>query len=184
MEKLAKILDKFLKNKNNTILYIILIIGIGILIVSGTFFSDKSEKQKTSQTAANSLQTSVLSNDLETHLGNILSEIKGAGKVSVMITYESSGQKILAYDSKETQETSDESDADRSKSDNKHTAEKNIIISSDSLPVVVEEHYAKVKGVIVVSEGANDPYIKQALTEAVYAACNVPMHKIKVFVKK
>ncbi len=182
MEKLKVILDKFLKNKNNTVLYIILIIGIGILILPGTFsHTDKSAKKTAVQSSGNSPASP--SNNLEENLSKILSEINGAGKVSVMISYENTGKKVLAYDSKESTDTSDETDSARTKYDSKHTEEKNIIIS-ESLPIVVEEEYAKVKGVIVVSEGANDPNIKQALTEAVGAVCDVPIHKIKVFVKK
>lgn len=61
---------KILKNKNNQLFAIILIIGVVLIFMSGT--EKKEEVKGVSE---------------EARLEEILSDIKGAGNVSVMITY-------------------------------------------------------------------------------------------------
>ena len=67
-------LNKLLKNKNNQALLVILIIGVVLIFLSGI---------KSSDTKPNS--ENFISE--EERLEQILSDIKGAGDVSVMITY-------------------------------------------------------------------------------------------------
>ena len=66
--------SKILKNKNNQVFFIILIIGVVLILMSGSFDSapDNSDNKSFSE---------------EERLEHILSDIKGAGEVSVMITY-------------------------------------------------------------------------------------------------
>ncbi len=71
-------LKKLLKNRNNRVMLVILIIGIVIIMLS-TMFTEtdsRTEPEKTDYIGE------------EERLGEILSEIKGAGKVSVMISYD------------------------------------------------------------------------------------------------
>ena len=70
---------KLLKNKNNQIFSVILIIGVVLIFMSGA--SDNTSK----------IPTSASSNE-EKRLEKILSDIKGAGDVSVMITYHESNK--------------------------------------------------------------------------------------------
>ena len=69
-------IKKLLKNRNNRLMLVILIIGIVIIMLSCLF-----ENNKTSQSAENYIGE-------EERLSEILSEINGAGRVSVMISYE------------------------------------------------------------------------------------------------
>ena len=61
---------KILRKKNNQLLLIILIIGMVLIFASGR--EEKTEKRQITE---------------EQRLENILSDIKGVGRVSVMITY-------------------------------------------------------------------------------------------------
>ena len=63
-----------LKNKNNQLFAVILIIGVVLIFISGT--GDKTQKEKTAA-----------SHTEEERLEAILSDIQGAGDDSVMITY-------------------------------------------------------------------------------------------------
>lgn len=67
-------LNKILKNKNNQVFLIILIIGVVLIFLSGIKSSD------TKTISGNFVSE-------EERLEQILSDIKGAGDVSVMITY-------------------------------------------------------------------------------------------------
>ena len=69
---------KIFKNKNNRLICLILIIGVVLMAVASV---DKNKKADVQPTAA---VTSV--EDEEKRLANILSQIDGAGEVSVMIS--------------------------------------------------------------------------------------------------
>lgn len=71
-------IKKLLKNRNNRLMLVILIIGIVIIMLS-SLFEGKEEK------TANDIPSNA---GEEERLSEILSEINGAGRVSVMISYE------------------------------------------------------------------------------------------------
>lgn len=72
-----KDLKKLLKNRNNRLMLVILIIGIIIIILSAGF-EDNSDKSQAVDSYGRE----------EERLSGILSEINGAGRVLVMISYE------------------------------------------------------------------------------------------------
>ena len=93
---------KIFKNKNNRLICLILIIGVVLMAVASV---DKNKKADVQPTAT---VTSV--EDEEKRLANILSQIDGAGEVSVMITYYSSSEKNIAYETKVSSREKEESE--------------------------------------------------------------------------
>ena len=67
-------LTNLLKNKNNQLFFVILIIGVVLIFLSGT--TGTKEETKTEKSLSE-----------QARLESILSDIKGVGDVSVMITY-------------------------------------------------------------------------------------------------
>ena len=150
---------KFLKSRNNLVPLVILIIGI-ILMTSVSFGGGKREVQTSIDTAAE-----------EARLEDILSGIDGAGRVRVMVTYYGSTEQSLAYEIKSDKDES-------SKQEDKRA------VMSGSEPVIVQELYPRVKGVIVVADGAEDITVKRALSEAVCAAMGVGISNVRVYKSK
>lgn len=142
---MADIIKK-LKKRNNIAMLIILIIGAAII----AFSSGSGGKTEVSEYTANSGE--------EERLEEILSEIEGAGQVSVMISYESTMEKDIAYDGNN----------DRA-------------VTSGGDVMVKREIYPKVKGVIVISDGADIPSVKQAIKEAVTAVTGAGANRVCVF---
>lgn len=142
---MADIIKK-LKKRNNIAMLIILIIGAAII----AFSSGSGGKTEVSEYPANSGE--------EERLEEILSEIEGAGQVSVMISYESTMEKDIAYDGNN----------DRA-------------VTSGGDVMVKREIYPKVKGVIVISDGADIPSVKQAIKEAVTAVTGAGANRVCVF---
>ena len=100
---------------------------------------------------------------LEKKLADILSKIKGAGEVHVMITLQESEELIVEKDkAAESEETVYESEGGM------------------SIPYVIKTVYPKVEGVVVVAEGAGTGKVTQHITEAVQALFSIEIHKIKV----
>lgn len=143
---------KFLKNKNN--LMVIGIIVIGIIFMTSFQNTDKKEDDA----PAADIQ--------EERLRDILSEIDGAGSVNVMITYEDNGEKSIAYEKRQNDNTYDEK-----------------AVMSGSEPMIVSESYPQVRGVIVTAQGADNAAVRRAITNAVSAALGVEPHKICIYKK-
>jgi len=169
------------KNKHTSSLYVILIIGIVIIVFGGNILSGLGgDKAK----SVSSGETILPDKELETELIAILSQIQGAGDVDIMITYESTGEKIYAIDiSEQSTVSSEDSQSGAGKQNSNIKSDKKTITPSNT-PVVAKEVYPKVKGVIVVAQGAGNASVKQNIITAVKAVLDVPDHKISVFVKQ
>lgn len=154
---------KILKNKNKWTICLIFIIGVVLMVAAGG-----NENKSTS--IKESVTVSIA--DEEERLERILSQIDGAGEVSVMITYYSSSEKNIAY------ETKTASREDKSESEDKKA------VMTDGEPMVVKEVYPQVKGVIVTADGAGSVSVRTAISEAVAAALDVPVHRICIFKKE
>lgn len=160
-----EVLLKIFKKKNNLLICVILIIGV-VLMVAGVPKKDKA--------AVESVGTLKVE-DEERRLADILSQIEGVGNVSVMITYYSSTEKSIAYETKNnTAQAEDKSE----KSEDKKA------IMTGGEPMVVKEVYPKVKGVIVTAKGAGNSAVRKSVSDAVAAALDVPAHKICIFEKE
>lgn len=140
-------LRKLFGNRNNFIMLIILIIGLAVTALPELKKAAKTETETVTDIGRE-----------EERLSEILSEIKGAGRVSVMITYESTMEKDIAYSG-----------------DNERA------VTSGGDVVVRREIYPPVKGVIVVADGADDPSVCNALKAAVTAVTGAAANHICIY---
>lgn len=168
---------------------IIAIVGVICLIAGSVLFEDVVPK-KQEPAAASDLETFKQSEegqkqDLEKNLQSILSKIKGAGKVDVMITFYSSNESIPAVDKKTSENDTQERDKEGGTRSIKQSDEDNSIIYEENQgvkkPFIVKEILPEVKGVVIVSDGAGDAVIKSNLAKATEALLNVAISKIQVF---
>lgn len=161
---------------------IILAVGIGIIILAIYFFpsADKNDDKKAE--SGITINTSELSD--EQKLKNVLSEIKGAGKIEVMITYESSPELVPAF-STDTQETTNIQSGQNSTTQSKTVSQnQNPITVSDqgeNRALILVEKKPEIRGVIVVAEGASDLRVKLNLYNAVQTVLQVQANKVDVF---
>ena len=157
---------KFFKNMNNSIIYLILIIGVVLMVFAGGE-GKKAKIPENKETAAG---------DDEARLEEIISAIRGVGSAEVIITYYETPEKNIAYDIRESDKMSHNSSNDR-------TINKQAVIT-DGSPMIIKEVYPEVKGVIVAAEGASDINVKKDIKEAVQAVLDVPAHRVCVYEKK
>ena len=114
---------------------------------------------------------------LEERLASILSQVAGAGRVRVMVTLESKGERIVEKDTPETRKTVEETDAaggSRSTSE-QEWGEETVYYeagSGEKSPYVVKE--------LELAEGGGSPVVRQELLEAVQALFSIEAHKIKI----
>lgn len=208
MDKLKKILKHIKKmfksegnNKMGENLIILIIIGVIIIIAGSTLFggADKSKMDTTGEKVEdkigeNEQEVSIIGvneekTDMEKNIEEILSQINGAGKVDVLVTY-SSGREIVPYsDIKKSDGMTDEKDSTGGTRKIDQSSYESEIAYEDGgggekKPIILKELLPEVKGVVVVADGASDTLVKECLVNAVKVLLDIPVHKIQVFEKK
>ena len=136
----------------------------------------------TEQTGTNiENQEYILKNELE----NILSNIDGAGKVQVMITYTESSTVQPMYNENITESTTEETDSSGGVRTIAETDSSREVVytenNGEKVPITEKVTMPKVEGAIVLAEGANDANIKNNIILAVEAVTGLSTHKIQVF---
>ena len=160
------------KNLKIIILCIIFVVALILFLkMSGT-----KATTKTTTTSSIHYQTSLdYSKQLETKLESVLSKIKGAGNVKVMITLDGSPELVYAMDSNEKVSNNTGGSTTTSSSTP-------ILVQTNGTtsPLILTEVLPKVKGVIVVSSGANDISIKLDILNSVSTLLDISTDKINV----
>lgn len=122
-------------------------------------------------------------NQLENKLEQTIEGMEGAGKVHVMITLKDSGEKIL--DKNQTYESSTEKSKEEAQETEESTIKSNpetVLIEEDgnTHPIIIQELYPDIEGVVVVCEGGDHTDTALRIKEAVQALFSVEAHKIVV----
>lgn len=108
---------------------------------------------------------------LEEKLGDILSRIEGAGKVSVMLTVKSGTERIFATDVKTSE----------SDTETEQTEEMVVISRDDGEEVVlISRNYPTFQGALVVCPGGGDPQVQLQITRALSALTGLGAGRITV----
>lgn len=110
--------------------------------------------------------------NLEYRLSTALSQVDGAGSVTVVITVESGMETVLATEKTVTE------NPDKSVT----TSETPIIINGKT--VVLMEKYPKIVGVLIVAQGADNFAIMNKLQQATVSLLDIDISKVEILSKK
>ncbi len=152
-------------------------------------FAISPDDKKTESAADNAAKGQEQSDiaQLEERLESILGSIRGAGKVRVMITYDTSSRLVPAMStdvqSGTTENTSGES---QSVSETRTESSRPATISGSggTETIVLTEIEPTVRGVIVTAEGAADVSVRLKLCNAVMTVLGISADRIEVFEMK
>jgi stage III sporulation protein AG len=157
-----KLLEKIKKIKNWEIYLAVLVIGVILFI----YFSStpNASKDKEDTTAVTSNENYIT--NLEKRLQLVISNIKDAGKVSVLVM--TNGEEIneLAYDIEEKTVTQN---GVNGQSTTTTTTNKKVLIGSGGSPVILEQKPPEITAIVVVAGGAWDISVKLNIMRAVQA---------------
>jgi stage III sporulation protein AG len=104
-----------------------------------------------------------------------------------MITYDASSEKIVAQDISIKQNTpiiKNNSGGEEEKSD--ISEDRQTVMSgsgSSQMPFVTKEIYPKIRGVLVVAQGADDIKVQYNIKNAAVAVLGVPYYRVQVLPK-
>ena len=113
-------------------------------------------------------------------------QIKNVGEVDVMITYESSTEVIPASNITESNQVTEEKDAQGgTRTTVQEDMSKNVVTSGGNQDlIVIKEIKPQIRGVMVVAKGAGDIRVKTELVEAVKTIFQIPGYRVMVYEKK
>lgn len=168
--KNSKLYSRLKGVKNIQIIIAVIIIAIALLIYFLSGVISKSEE------VGNDENVQSTKSELVSELEEVLSNIKGAGKIKVLITYDGDGEDVpaLSYDS------STVSTKDGDKVTEKTDTKSEPVMSKDSL-VILKTLEPDIIGVIIVAEGGDDATVVVKLLEATKIALGIELDKIRVF---
>ncbi len=123
--------------------------------------------------------------EMEERLSQALSQVEGVGQVKVLITWKTSGEKVVEKDmpfSSQRVEEDDGSGGQRLTVEEERGAETIYQQGEDGsrTPYVVKEIKPLAEGVLVIAQGGADPATAQNILEAVQALFPLDSHKIKI----
>lgn len=172
------------------IIGIIIIIAGSAILGGGKNDDDAIERQYTGNSGEASRKNTTDMNQTEERLKSILSQVQGVGKVDVMITYETTSENVPAYDTKKNRNRTEEKDGDggtRSIEQEEYDsmlAYEESATGGEKTPVILKELEPKVRGVLVVAEGAENISVRERICNAVSVVLDIPMHKVEVIERK
>lgn len=176
------------KVKNFEIIIAVIVVAVILAIYGSTLIGgDKDPAPKEDAVESAESVDASTNADNEARLKKVLEAIDGAGRVEVMITYESGPEMVPAMNqSTTTQESEEFTGTDTVRQSRTTDESQNPVIASgqeDDL-LVLKEVEPEVRGVVVVAEGASDIQVQLNLQRAVQTVLNVPADKVEVFSMK
>ncbi|MFI3171605.1 MAG: stage III sporulation protein AG [Eubacteriales bacterium] len=162
---LSKIqIDKYNKKQ----LGIAFLVGILLLVISlPTSTSEEVQVNMVEEDSASSSYGLDYKSEMEEDLTEILKQVEGVGEVQVMITLQTTTQKLVEKD----QVTSTESIEETTIYGDTQNGQE---------PYVYQEIYPTVEGVVVAATGGDTAVVQKNITEAIQALFDVETHKIKI----
>ncbi len=154
---------------------------LGVLFLMWPFSAGHEGIVEPQEKTLPSEKTGFLKTDMERELAAVLSEIQGAGQVTVSVTLASEGMNSYAVNTKESKTSTEETD--RSGTVRKTTdtsTSQDLVITGNQSPLLVEKKGPQVKGVLVVAEGASDSNVKERIMRAVATLLDIPASKVLV----
>jgi stage III sporulation protein AG len=179
LERLTAVFKKRDKKTLQIAVAVVLIVIVLIIYFSTLFPS--SPKGQTDTEGSGVLTASEYREKTSRELEAFLTGIKGAGKVKVLINFDSSVERVIAYITNNNRNAATGEDGRTTESTQSSSSP--VILNQNGVqtPLVLREIYPEVLGVIVGAEGAGDTKVRLALTDAVRTYLNIPADSVQVY---
>ena len=152
--------------------YVFLVAAAGALLLLWPSGRERSERTETPETGTAAGQVEFDLEALEEKLSAVLSQVEGAGEVTVALTLKSGMERVLASDRETTADQGGRSS---------WTTETVILDGADGEEtVLVAQNYPTFQGAVVVCQGGDDPQVRLLLTQAVSALTGLGSDRITV----
>lgn len=168
---------------------LLLVLAAGIVLIALSAGDMSTRKKETPKEVENTMDTESDTEDeytkkLEKQFESVLANVSGVGRVKVMITLDTSSEKVTLSDPVYKNDSVNETEADGSvrSQTNGESSPQTVFSEKDDVkdPYVVKEIEPVIKGVLVVCEGGDNDSVKKEITSAAEVLFGLESHKIKV----
>lgn len=168
-EKFKSLYEKIKKVKH---IEIYLAVGLAVIIAI-IYFTTLSPSNDSSSTEDDNIDATFSSSQeyvsyIENKLENVITQVKGAGNVNVLITLEK-GFEYIYVTEEETRTTS-----------NGTTVTTSTVVMVDGEPILQEEIYPVIGGIVVVADGAGDVSVKLNIISIIQTVIDIDSSKINI----
>ncbi len=167
--KQTKSVDIFEKIKINKKLQYVIVLVLSVLVIVIFCINFKSGDNNLQNSTTDIVSNYV--NQLEIRLSDNLSKVKGAGKVSVIISIKSGMETVLAMNTTTTV------------TENGTFIEETPIILNGKT-VVLKELYPEITGVLIVAEGADNISVLKKIQQATTSLLDIEINQIEILTMK
>ena len=170
-------------NKNQWI--IILLVGVLLIVLAIPTKEREEEEPPITVHETEKGNSKEYEKTVERRLEQTLREVDGVGEVKVMVTFQSSSEKVIEKDREKNSQVVAESDKQGGKRETKEVRSSEATVyqneaGGEETPYVIKEVNPKVEGIVVIAEGGENAAVVKNITEAIQALFDVDTHKIKV----
>jgi len=163
----SELFKKLCKDKKALFTVLAGLSGVLLILISEIPFSSAESKNSN-----NSYESSYMNDNLEKEVEKLISQVKGAGRVSVMLTYESDEERVFARDT----------ETERQGTEKAQMSQKHIIVDSSSgeTGLIIKTVYPEIRGVAVVCTGGDDPQVKSEISALLSALFDIGSNRISI----
>ncbi len=153
------------------------IVAIGCALILLLFFSTLTPQHDKEVVQAE--DTSAIERELEQRLEELIGGISGVVSPTVMVTLDSTSQRVYARDSRNGTSSSQKDGSTTASGDNESSI---VLISSGSDKSALEESTVlpKVRGVAVICGGAEDPSVKEKVVNVIASVLDISSSRVCV----
>ncbi|HUW63718.1 MAG TPA: hypothetical protein VMW83_03315 [Spirochaetia bacterium] len=163
-------------------------LGAMLMILSGTGATANKNNQPaiTPATAPVTVSQDSGTKEMEDKLKSVLSQVAGAGRVEVEIHLADTGQTDYATNVNTDKKASSQKDSGGTSNVTTDNSENDQVVMNQSggsdtgAPVVRRKTAPQVDGVLIIADGATNPAVREALSEAAAVALHVAPYQVLV----
>jgi stage III sporulation protein AG len=176
-------------NRKKTMQNLIVLGGLGVvlMILSNYFNADKNAAKVLPVTAVATQAVEKDSNQeqiMEQRLQTMLQQLPGVGRVDVMIVFDATKQLVIQQNVENNQQVTEEQDRNGATRQIHEQSKQSQTVMQQSAgnqqPLVVQTIQPKVRGVLIIAEGAENLSVKQMILDAVRKGLDVRLSAISI----
>ena len=184
-----KLLKKVATENKKIVYYLVALIAVGVfaLVVrpGESPTGDVREPDATPLAPAAAQPSAEPEISLEARLEEFFSMVEGAGQVRVMLGPNTGHETVYAIDVTQSGSSTTEKDAQGGTREvTQHQSQEKTVMITDrqgtDRPLVLREIPAQVQGIVIIAEGGDNAFVRDALTRAAVAVLGVESHRVQV----
>ncbi|WP_432619811.1 hypothetical protein [Butyricicoccus sp.] len=152
--------------------YFLLVILVGVLLLTSGMQPAFNTQEQTAEQADHGFDLQAF----QQSVADSLSQIDGAGRVTVLLSLETGEESVYAADVSKSSQTTD--------NNSNESYESTTSILSDGsygeAPILIKSKYPTFRGAVILCEGADDDAVRLQIVHAVSALCGISSDCISV----